>query len=84
MKVTLKYFLLVSKMNGQQHSLLENYAFLHRLRESRQTWCANEYGNPGTLLITSIHMNSKKEERKSLNKTVLVPLSFVKLGEFSL
>lgn len=65
MKVTLKYSLLVSKKNGQQHSRLENYAFsfflsffLHKLHESTLSRCANEYGNPGTLLITSIHMNS--------------------------
>lgn len=62
MKVTLKYFLLVSKLNGQQHCLLENYAFLHGLHESAQAWCANEHGNPGTLLITSIHMNSGYKE----------------------
>lgn len=49
MKVTLKYFLLVSKLNGQQHSLLENYAFLHRLHESTQAWCANEHDSPGIL-----------------------------------
>lgn len=70
MKVTLKYFLLVSEPNGQQHSLLEeNYASVRRLHGSARARCANEHGNPGTLLITSIHMNltswrKKKKGRK--------------------